>query len=372
MLYQAWSEFDAKRYDAASATLDRRLSEVASTPLDWMLRARIAESQGHLAEALEKLKQIPDSDVIGPRAWLKAGQIEKVRGHASAAEAAYRHSLALDPSLIQTRRELAYLYAVQVRYDACDAEFRELARLMPLDYILAFAWCQNFCRIWDPYEARKTLTRFVTADPSDRWSRLALATSHRLTNSLEDAEAVLRPLPESDPDALAIRIRVALDRGDIDAAEELARHGPETHAGLDVSRGEFALHRGDPKRAAAYFRSVLASNPFDRDALQGLSLALKTLGDPAAREYADMAARHDRLKRTIIDSVSTIRTDPQLFYRLGEMCEAVNRPDEARTWYKLAIGRDTLDTRAHQALARLEKKISEGGPVSEPRNDKTN
>ena len=73
LLYQAWSEFDSKRYDAATATLDRRQSEVASTPLDWMLRARIAESQGRLAEALDKLKRIPDSAVIGARARLKAG-----------------------------------------------------------------------------------------------------------------------------------------------------------------------------------------------------------------------------------------------------------------------------------------------------------
>src|SRR5262249_47487945 len=60
LLYNALSEFDAKRYDAATAMLDRRQSEVAPTPLDWMLRARIAEAQGHPAEALGWLEQIPD------------------------------------------------------------------------------------------------------------------------------------------------------------------------------------------------------------------------------------------------------------------------------------------------------------------------
>jgi tetratricopeptide (TPR) repeat protein len=372
LLYQAWSEFDAKRYDAATATLDRRQSEVASTPLDWMLRARIAESRGRLAEALNALKHIPDSDAIGAKARLKEGQIERARGHASAAQAAYRRSLALDPALIQARRELAYFSALQLRYQECDAEFRALARRMPLDYVLAFAWCQNFCRIWDPYEARKALTRFVAGDPTDRWSRLALATSYRLSTEFDEADKVLLPLPDTDPDARVIRIRLALDRGEIEAAEELARHGPENHAGLNLLRGEFALHGADPQQAATYFRAVLESDPYDRDALYGLGLSLKKLGDPGARGYLDIAFGHDRLKRAIQDSVSTIRTDPQLFDHLGEMCESVNRPDEARTWYQLAISRDPLDTRAHQAVARLEKRISATSAESESGKSRAN
>src|SRR5262245_34246320 len=73
LLHAAWSEFNAQRYDRASAILDRRAAEVAPTSLDWMLRARIAESQGRLAEALGHLEHIPETDSIGARARLKAG-----------------------------------------------------------------------------------------------------------------------------------------------------------------------------------------------------------------------------------------------------------------------------------------------------------
>jgi tetratricopeptide (TPR) repeat protein len=370
LLYQAWSEFDTKRYDAATVTLNRRSSAVATTPLDWMLRARIAEAQGRPAEALDWLKRIPDRDPIGARARLKAGQIEKERGHASAAEAYYRRAVALDPSLIQAQRELAYLYALQRRKADCDAAFRALARLMPLDYVLAFAWCQSFCGIWNPYEVREPLTRFVTEDPSDRWSRLALATSFRLTSEPEEAEKVLRSLPASDPDALGIRARLALERGEVEAAEALSRRGPESHAGLNLMRGEFALRGSDARRAAAYFRAALRSDPDDRDALRGLGLALRKLGDPGADEYLDLASRHDRLRRTIVDSVTTIRTDAHLFYKLGVLCESVNRPEEARAWYHLAIGRDPLDTRAQKALARLVKQTPGRGTGSETRKDR--
>ena len=38
LLYAAWSEYNARRYDQASAILDRRAAEASPTALDWMLR----------------------------------------------------------------------------------------------------------------------------------------------------------------------------------------------------------------------------------------------------------------------------------------------------------------------------------------------
>jgi len=353
LLQAAWKEFAARQYDRANALLDQRASKVAPTPLDWMLRARIAESLGRPAEALDHLKHIADSDAISAQAWLKAAQIELARGHARAAEAAYRHALALNPGQVQSYRELAYLYAVQRRKAECDAQYRALARLMPMDYTLAFAWCQNFCWLWDVEGARKALIQFVAADPTDRWSRLALATSSELTGHLDEAETTLRPLPNSDPDARALRVQIAIDRGEIEAAEALARDGPADHMGLNILRGRLALPRNDLREAAEYFRAARRQDPEDRDATQGLGVALQSLGDPQSRELLQFAARYDRLKRTIKDSVVTIQTDQKIFYKLGEICESLARRDEARVWYQLAIGRDPLDTQAHQGLARL-------------------
>jgi len=57
--------------------------------------------------------------------------------------------------------------------------------------------------------------------------------------------------------------------------------------------------------------------------------------------------------------VLTSETDPKLFDKLGEICESLHRREEARVWYQLAIGRDPLDSRAHQALARLDQAAPE-------------
>jgi tetratricopeptide (TPR) repeat protein len=120
LLHSALNEFNAERYDQASAFLDRRARAVAPTSLDWVLRARIADAQGRLADAREDLKHIPDSDLISSQAWLKAGQIEVKRHRASAGEAAYQRALKLNPDQVQAYRELAYLYALQRRKAECD------------------------------------------------------------------------------------------------------------------------------------------------------------------------------------------------------------------------------------------------------------
>ncbi len=352
LLQSALNEFNAKQYNRARALLDRRAAEVAPTSLDWMLRARIAEAQGLFVEAIADLKHIPDSDPIASQAWLKAGQVEVARNRARAAEAAYRRALALNPEQLQAYRELAYLFALQRRKADCDSQFRALAQRIPMGHIMAFAWCQNYCELWDPKEAIPILIRFIAEDPTDRLSRLALASCYETANNLDLAAAALRPLPESDPDARAQRIALAIDRGEIEIAQNLARDGSSDHLRLNVCRGQLALP-SDASQAAAYYRSALRQDPEDRDALHGLGVALRKLGDPNATRYLELAALHDKLKRTIQDSVSTLQSDLKLFSKLGGICESLNRLEEARIWYQLAIERDPLDTQSQQALSRV-------------------
>ncbi|MGO9923397.1 MAG: tetratricopeptide repeat protein [Isosphaeraceae bacterium] len=364
LLGSALNEFHAKHYDRATAILNRRAAEVAPTSLDWMLRARIAEALGLLAEAIDDLKHIPDSDAISSQAWLKAGQIEVARNRARAAEAAYRRALLLNPDQLQAYRELAYLFALERRKAECDAQFRALARRIRMGHIMAFAWCQNYCELWDPKEAIPILSRFIAEDPSDRVSRLALASCYETSNQLDRSAEVLSPLPDSDPDARALRIVLAMDRGEIELAQKLARDGPAEHLGLNVCRGKLAF-ASDASQAAAYYRSALREDPEDRDALQGLGFALRKLGDPKATEYLDLAALHDKLRRTIQDSVTTIQTDLKLFAKLGRICESLNRLDEARIWYQLAIDRDPLDTQSQEALSRVTHSARENRSESQ-------
>ena len=108
-------------------------------------------------------------------------------------------------------------------------------------------------------------------------------------------------------------------------------------------RGELELGGADPRRAADYFRAALRADPEDRDALHGLGMALRTLGDPQARKYLEIADRHDKLRRLIQDSVATIQTDPRLFFKLGRSANRSSGSMRPRPGIQLAIRRDPLD-----------------------------
>jgi tetratricopeptide (TPR) repeat protein len=354
LLRSALEEFNAGRHERAAAILARRQSEGVATSLDWMLRARVAEAQGQLAGALGYLGHIPDADRIGPQARLKAGQIERARHRLRAAEAAFVRAMAIDPDLVQAHRELAYIYALQHRKADCDAQFAGLARLIPLDYKMAFAWGQNEYEIFEPNEAIKALIPAVAADPDDRWSRLALARDYRAIFQYDRAEEIIGPLPDSDPDARAIRAQLALDRHDPAVAEALIREGPADHPRLNALRGRMVLQRGEPARAAEYFGSALAREPGDRDAAQGLGIALQALRDPRASEYLRIAALHDQAKRIIVECGQSPRIDVKVLPRLGEICESLGRSEQARVWYRVAIAWNPEDSQAHQGLTRLD------------------
>ncbi len=368
LLYAAWNAFDSKQLDTATAILDRRAAVVSPTALDWMLRARIAEAQGRSEAALDHLKQIPDSDPVSAQRWLKTGQIELAMRHARRAEAAFRESLLRNKDQIQPHRELAFLYAAQRRVADCDAQFQALAKLMPLDHVLAFAWCQNFLQIWNTDEAIETLSGFVAADPSDRWSRLALARSLREAHRIDEAETILGPLDDSDHDARALRVELATDRGDVERARSLAREGSADHVRLNTLRGRLALSENNAQKAAGYFRAALRREPDDHDALQGLGSALRASGDPQAAALLNEARQYDEFKRTLQGAINTIHTDPRLFTKLGEQCQAIHRTAQARVWYELAIERDPLDSQAQRGLTLLDEARRDDDDPLAPRS----
>jgi len=173
-------------------------------------------------------------------------------------------------------------------------------------------------------------------------------------------------LPESDPDARAARARVALDRGDENAAEALLAEGPADHPGLARLRGRMAFARHDLDAALSHFRVAYATDPEDRDTLFFIGHCLRLMGDDkAAKPFLDAARDQDSLNTLIQRAAShKDRKDPKLPLQLGAACEALHRFPEARAWYKLAIARDPLDLEAQHALYRIgEKTASDPRPV---------
>ncbi len=352
---QAQEALQAGRLDRAEAELARLGRARSPTSEDWMLRAQMDMARGRVDAALADLTRIPDAHTLAPQARLRSGQLELRRDRLRTAEEAFLAASKLDPNLVQARRELIYIYGMQGRRAELDAQFRALARSTPLTFDNALHWGLMSHESWQPELVDEVLGRFVKADPTDRWSRLAWAGSLRRIGRVDDAWKALEPLPDSNPEARALRAELALERGDLAAAEALLAGGPSDHAGLARLRGRLALGKRDGPSALRHFTVADAAEPGSRDVTLGLAQAWTSIGDEAkAKPYLEAARRHDAMFSLLRRAQGPgANHDVALFREMGGACASDGREDEARAWLALALARDPLDAEVQRALFRL-------------------
>ena len=354
-----WAEAQADlrdgRLDRAGEAVTRLARLREPTPLDWLLRGQLSLALGRTDEAIAELARIPDDHPIAAQARLLAGQAELRRDLFRFAEGLLRDAIRLDPKLVQAHRELIYIYGFQLRREALSGEFLALSKLTDLSFRELFHWGLLRNETWEPSEAALALAKCVAADPDDRWSRLALAENQRRMGLLDQADETVAHLAPDDPEAIAIRVRIAQDRNDPAEAERLLASGPSGDPGLARLRGRLALSRRDAAAAVRQFRLAYDAQPEAYEALSGLVASLTILRDEKAlAPLRDIAARRDRLQALIQRAAAaTSRDDPELPLLLGDACKALHRDDEARGWYRVAIARDPLNTRAQRALFQL-------------------
>jgi tetratricopeptide (TPR) repeat protein len=356
---RAQNEFMAQQYDLAAADLEQVLQIRPPTPFDLMLKAQILMLKGENDQALEILNRIPDDHAMGPQARLQAGQLELRRNRFVPAEQFFLQALKLNPKLERARRELIYIYGMQLRRAELSASFRALTEVAPLTYSEVFLWCLSRGLSWEAVEIVETLKKCIEADPNDRWARLGMAEGLRELGRFDEAEAAIQPLPESDPVARASRVLIALDRGDVQTADTLLETGPNDDVELALLRGRFALARGDGPEAVRQFQIAYNLAPTLREAVLGLSQALKNTGDlKAAAPLAVESRKHERLATLIQKAaVESNRSDRALMRDLGAACADLNRLEEARAWYNLAVSEDPFDNEAQEGLARVKERI---------------
>jgi tetratricopeptide (TPR) repeat protein len=354
---RASQAFMDRRFDEAEADLARIKKLRAPTSLDWMLEGQFAINNGRVDEALEALAKVPDDYPMAAQARLESGQLELRRSRYPAAERQFLEAIRLDPKAVQARRELVFIYGMQLRRPELNENFRALARVSTLTYPEVFLWCLSRGVSWETTEIVATLKKCLAADPTDRWAMLGLAEGFRELHRLDEAESMLVPLPDSDPRARAARVRIALDRGDDQVAEALLAAGPADDVDLALLRGRFALARGDGPEAVRQFRIAYQKDPNLREAVLGLGQSLQTTGDlAAAAPLLEEARKHERLGTLIVKAgAEKDRDDPALMRDLGEACAALGRFPEARTWYNLAITRDPFDIQAQDGVRRLKE-----------------
>ena len=360
------ADLSAGRIDLAEAAANRLSRLREPTPLDCMLRAQLDIAHGRAEEAVAGLMRVPDEHPMAAQAHLMAGQVELRRHRARFAEQYFRKALQLNPKLVQAHRELIYILGHQLRRTELNAEFLALSQLTELTFDNVFHWCLMRTALWEPSTALKELLLFVETDPEDRWSRLAIADNYRRMGLIDDAETAIAPLPDSDLDALAIRVMLAIDRHQDDKAEQLLASGPAGDPTLAKLRGRLALARRDAPSALRCFQVAYAHAPDDRDALLGLVNALTMIGDDKSAAPLRETAKNFELLNSLVQraAIPNERENPRLLRDLGAACAAAGRDPEARGWYRLAIARDPLDIESQQALFQIDNRDRSRNPTA--------
>lgn len=323
-----------------------------------MLSAELERKRGRPEEALKLLASVPDGDSQGANCRLFEGQIERARNQARRAEGCFLKAIKCDPKLSQARRELVYLYGKQTRRGELSEQFRALAELGPLNHQDMLLWTVSHEDVWINETIVEDLERFLAADPADRWSRIGLARVYQRQGRPEECLELLSVLPEDDIEARALRARAALDLSRLDEAEALVAGGSGEHAGLALVRGQLALRKSRPEQAIGPLRIAARLEPTSREALQGIALAARLLGEEEeARAASEQAGR----LREVAELLSKARTgagqeEATLPKRLAEACVATGQIDEAKGWYRLAIARDAFDAELQRALFELRER----------------
>ena len=355
LIAQAKQAIQAGQWVRAGSLLDRLAALRKPTAADALLRAEAKNGGGRTDEAVAILTGVPAADPLAAQARLRAGQVERERHRLRDAEVAFLDAIRLDPHLIQARRELIFLYGMQARRAELSEQFRALAGFVELTFDDLFFWTTSHQDVWINTAIQPDLERYLAADPADRWSRLALAQVLLKSGQLDEAERVLRPLPSSDAEAMAVRAQIALDRSRRDEAQAILEAAPAEHPALALVRGQCAMRQNDWPTAVTQLRIAVRLEPCSQEAVRSLALALRQTGNTSEETaFLEQAGRLRTLTGLIERARETAaRKDRTLPRRLAAACEAVGLRDLALGWYRLAIRYDVLDSEAQRGVFRL-------------------
>ncbi|MFO0890295.1 MAG: tetratricopeptide repeat protein [Isosphaeraceae bacterium] len=344
-----------KDWPRAQRLLDR-LTQIGLPDRDLVaLKAELELGRGQPERAIQILLAVPDSEPHAAACRQVAGQIERRRDRLRPAEAHFLDALRLNGRLLPARRELILIYGMQARRRELNEQFRALGDIEPLKYDDVLLWTASLEDIWNNDTIEGDLRRYLAADPDDQASRRALATVLLRAGRLEEAAPHVERLPEGDVEGSLLKAQLAMSRGDLDQVRSLAAGGPRKHVGFAKLRGMLAARSGALDDAIEEYRAALALDPTDREANQGLSLALRQAGK---RQEADALAKKADLWRSLSGLLVKARgpqgrQDRELLRQLGETCKSLGRDAEAVAWFRLVLVLDPLDEAAQRAIYRL-------------------
>ena len=357
---QALALVEAEQFDQAELVMQRLRKSRLPTVLDHGLQARVDIAKGRVDQAIDNLSVIPDDHPLAGWARLRCGQLERSRMRFRKAENWLQETLRIDENSVEARRELVYVYGMQLRRSVLHDQFRKLNRLTTLKAKEIWVWCMvRDLAWWHPEEHIPILERAIGVDAEDYWSRIALAEVLRRQGHTDQAMLMLEQSPVDRIELLAKRLELLLDQQDLEQVQKSLEKIPLNEPNVATLRGRLAMSNGDTKSALKFFELSEEFESGKREVIANLGQALLQAGDQKkGKIYLQKAGQIDKLNNMLLQLEKTIESSGVETWRtLGSTCESADRLAEARAWQSLIIANNPFDQTAQTAVFRIDEKM---------------
>ncbi|HEV3118613.1 MAG TPA: tetratricopeptide repeat protein [Gemmataceae bacterium] len=228
-----------------------------------------------------------------------------------------------------------------------------------------YRWIGLFCK--DAKRADEAIEAYQEALRRDLEPALRTAVVEECAQALMELRGdyqgslrLLTELPEGQrqqPNLLMIEAQCLLGQGQSARAgqvvDKVLGMAPESVPALRL-RAKIHLAENPPRQALSLLEKAVKADPYDIESLQALMLTYRRLGDNAA---ADRELRRLGETKSLWDELTKLQQqawrapwDDQIRCRIGELCQRIHRPAEARMWLTAALDCNPDNQRAKQLL----------------------
>lgn len=298
--------------------------------------------QGDLQAARQRLEELVSRQPGNALYHNDLGVICYQLGDLAAAQRQYETAHQLQPANATFIRNLADLYfselsrvdeAIHLYLDLLKAQPRDVETLINLGYI-----CDAVGR---PDEAKTFYRRALEIEPWNNEARQALAAQ---PSAPVQQQSVLQT-PAKTVDELLAEARQLSQQGQAAQARELLKQAIASYPHSAVAHndlGVVAYNLGDVGAAQAAYEQAVRLDPANsnfRKNLADLYFVAAGRPDDAIQIYLELFRQNPR--------------DIEVLAALGQICQAVGRPEEARTFCQRALEIEPWNRELREALAEL-------------------
>lgn len=275
------SDLAVRDFEGARTKAEFVLDRTPGNPEAPALLAEAATDAQTARAAIERLKKLPPANAETAAVHAAIGLLELRLNQPDLAEADLQKALALDSKCADAHSTMSDLYLIKKNLPLAGSELKLAADLSPARSPRRIKYAQFLLLNGEVEASRKLLVGMTQSTPDYLPAWMSLTQLVTQDKKYDEALVIVGKVLARDPinpDALVLKARLYLAKGDFAQAEDTMARALEIYPSSPQFKYQLALARaaqGDTRRAIESLNQVLAQTPAYTDAallLAGLQL----------------------------------------------------------------------------------------------------